>query len=68
MSASQAEWPAFEQASRVPVITIATARGRARRSGNELAPACDVTFASRGNAVFGQVECGTGALPGKFST
>ncbi|MFF4429755.1 enoyl-CoA hydratase/isomerase family protein [Streptomyces sp. NPDC001513] len=50
--------------SRVPVITIAKVRGRARGGGNELALACDMTFASRENAVFGQFECGTGALPG----
>ncbi|MER6290321.1 hypothetical protein [Streptomyces sviceus] len=68
VSASQAKWPAFAQASRVPVITIAKARGRARRSGNDLAPACDMTFSSRGNAVLGQFACGNGALPGKLST
>ncbi|MFF9497717.1 enoyl-CoA hydratase/isomerase family protein [Streptomyces flaveolus] len=50
--------------SRVPVITIAKVRGRARGGGNELALACDMTFASRENAIFGQFECGTGALPG----
>ncbi|UXY27549.1 enoyl-CoA hydratase/isomerase family protein [Streptomyces sp. HUAS TT20] len=33
-------------------------------SRNELALACDMIFAARENAVFGQFECGTGALPG----
>ncbi|MEU0946634.1 hypothetical protein ABZ379_28370 [Streptomyces canus] len=43
---------------------MAKVRSRARRGGHELAPACDMTFASHENAVFGQFECGTGALPG----
>ncbi|MFJ9448121.1 enoyl-CoA hydratase/isomerase family protein [Kitasatospora sp. NPDC101235] len=50
--------------ARVPVITIAKVRGRARGGGNELALACDMIFASRQSAVFGQFEVGTGALPG----
>ncbi|WP_339134969.1 enoyl-CoA hydratase/isomerase family protein [Streptomyces sp. f51] len=50
--------------ARVPVITIAKVRGRARGGGNELALACDMIFASRERAVFGQFEAGTGALPG----
>ncbi|MET8134737.1 enoyl-CoA hydratase/isomerase family protein [Streptomyces sp. NPDC005251] len=50
--------------ARVPVITIAKVRGRARGGGNELAMACDMIFTSREMAVFGQFEAGTGALPG----
>ncbi|MET7826824.1 enoyl-CoA hydratase/isomerase family protein [Streptomyces sp. NPDC005386] len=50
--------------ARVPVITIAKVRGRARGGGNELALACDMIFASREKAIFGQFEAGTGALPG----
>ncbi|MFG1668990.1 enoyl-CoA hydratase/isomerase family protein [Streptomyces sp. Y7] len=48
----------------VPVITVAKVRGRARGGGNELALACDMIFAARENAVFGQFEAGTGAMPG----
>src|SRR5689334_18734589 len=50
--------------ARVPVITIAKVRGRARGGGDGLALACDMICASRENAVFGQFETGTGALPG----
>jgi enoyl-CoA hydratase/carnithine racemase len=54
----------LHELARVPVITIAKVRGRARGGGNELALACDMIFASRENAIFGQFETGTGALPG----
>jgi enoyl-CoA hydratase/carnithine racemase len=54
----------YSRLAHAPVITIAKVRGRARGGGNELALACDMIFASREKAVFGQFECGAGALPG----
>jgi len=41
-------WPdILVRLSRVPVVSIATIRGRATGNGSELALACDMTFASR---------------------
>jgi enoyl-CoA hydratase/carnithine racemase len=47
-----------------PFITVAKIRGRARGIGNELAMALDIRFASRENATVGQLEIGTGIIPG----
>ena len=46
------------------VVTIAKIRGRNRGGGSEVALACDLRFASRENAVFGQPEVGAGMFPG----
>ena len=46
------------------VLSIAVVRGRARGAGSEFALACDVRFASRERAIFGQPEVGTGLIPG----
>ena len=40
--------------SSAPVVSIAKIRGRTRGIGNEFVLACDMRFASRQNAVFGQ--------------
>jgi len=50
--------------SSAPVVSIAKVRGRTRGIGNEFALACDMRFASRQNAVFGNPEVGVGLIPG----
>jgi enoyl-CoA hydratase/carnithine racemase len=46
------------------VLSIAIIRGRVRGGGSEFAMGCDLRFASREKAVFGQPEVGTGLIPG----
>jgi enoyl-CoA hydratase/carnithine racemase len=50
--------------SRVPVVTVASIRGRARGAGSEFVLACDMRFASAEKAFLGQFEVGVGAVPG----
>jgi enoyl-CoA hydratase/carnithine racemase len=50
--------------SSAPVVSIANVRGRTRGIGNEFVLACDMRFASRQNAVFGNPEVGVGLIPG----
>ena len=50
--------------SKALVVSIAKVRGRARGVGNEFILACDLRFASREKAVFGQPEVGVGIIPG----
>jgi enoyl-CoA hydratase/carnithine racemase len=50
--------------SAAPVVSIAKIRGRTRGIGNEFVLACDMRFASRQSAVFGNPEIGVGLVPG----
>ena len=50
--------------SRVPVVSIASIRGRATGVGSELALACDMRFASREKAILSHFEVGAGVVPG----
>jgi enoyl-CoA hydratase/carnithine racemase len=47
-----------------PVVSIAKVRGRTRGIGNEFVLACDMRFASRQSALFGNPEVGVGLIPG----
>jgi enoyl-CoA hydratase/carnithine racemase len=47
-----------------PVVSIAKVRGRTRGIGNEFVLACDMRFASRQTALFGNPEVGVGLIPG----
>src|SRR5262245_40098222 len=46
------------------VVTIAQIEGRVRGVGSEFALACDMRFAARESAIFGQFEPAFGVIPG----
>ncbi|HEY6273982.1 MAG TPA: enoyl-CoA hydratase/isomerase family protein [Terriglobales bacterium] len=50
--------------SSAPVVSIAKVRGRTRGIGNEFVLACDMRFAGRQTAIFGNPEVGVGLVPG----
>lgn len=54
----------FRRLSTIPIVTIAQVAGRVRGAGSEFVLACDMCFASRERAIFGQTESGLGLLPG----
>lgn len=59
--------PWIEAAQRLAassVLSVAVIRGRVRGGGSEFALACDLRFASRERAIFGQPEVGIGLIPG----
>jgi enoyl-CoA hydratase/carnithine racemase len=54
----------FHHLSASRLVTIAQIEGRVRGAGSEFALACDMRFAARESAVFGQFEPAFGLLPG----
>jgi enoyl-CoA hydratase/carnithine racemase len=68
-AAEFSRWPEFvTRMINSRVASIALVRGRARGHGGELAFACDMRFASREKAVFGQIEVGVAVVPGGGAT
>src|SRR6195952_4259928 len=54
----------FRYLSASRLVTIAQIEGRVRGAGSEFVLACDMRFAARESAIFGQPEVGFGLLPG----
>jgi enoyl-CoA hydratase/carnithine racemase len=54
----------FRRLSVSRLITIAQIEGRVRGGGSEFVLACDMRFAARESAIFGQFESALGVLPG----
>ena len=58
-------WPdVLVRLTRAPLVSIALIRGRATGNGSELALACDMSFASRENALLSHFEVGVDVVPG----
>jgi enoyl-CoA hydratase/carnithine racemase len=61
-------WPdLLVRLARVPVVSVASIRGRVHAAGSEFVLACDLRFASRENTLLGQLEVGVGLVPGAWS-
>jgi enoyl-CoA hydratase/carnithine racemase len=54
----------FRHLSASRLVTIAQIEGRVRGAGSEFVLACDMRFAARESAMFGQLEAAFGQLPG----
>src|SRR5262245_55117870 len=54
----------FRYLSASRLVTLAQIEGRVRGAGNEFVLACDMCFAARETAIFGQPEVGFGLIPG----
>ncbi len=58
-------WPdILVRITRLPVVSIASIRGRATGNGSEIVLACDMSFASREKARLSQWEVGVGLVAG----
>src|SRR5262249_54909958 len=55
----------FRRLSASRLVSIAQIEGRARGAGSEFVLACDMRFAARESAMFGQPRAGTGVSPGR---
>jgi enoyl-CoA hydratase/carnithine racemase len=58
----------FRYLSASRLVTIAQIEGRVRGAGSEFVLACDMRFAARGRAIFGQFESAFGQIPGGGAT
>jgi len=58
----------FRYLSASRLVTIAQIEGRVRGAGSEFVLACDMRFAARESAIFGQFEPAFGLLPGGGAT
>ena len=58
----------FHHLSTSRLVTIAQIEGRVRGAGSEFVLACDMRFAARESAIFGQFEPAFGLLPGGGAT
>jgi enoyl-CoA hydratase/carnithine racemase len=58
----------FRHLSASRLVTIAQIEGRVRGAGSEFVLACDMRFAARETAIFGQIEPAFGLLPGGGAT
>jgi enoyl-CoA hydratase/carnithine racemase len=54
----------FRYMSASPLVSIAQIEGRVRGAGSEFVLACDMRFAARESAIFGQFEPSFGVIPG----
>jgi enoyl-CoA hydratase/carnithine racemase len=54
----------FRHLSASRLVSIAQIEGRVRAAGSEFVLACDMRFAARESAIFGQIEPAFGLLPG----
>jgi enoyl-CoA hydratase/carnithine racemase len=54
----------MQRLSRLPIITMASIRGRARGIGAEFVEGLDIRFGSREKMILGQIEVGAALIPG----